>query len=56
MQVCSPAAEALEGIRYPRVAAVTVRDVGHKRCHDDVMKVGGWTSKNLVVYLHLLEL
>ena len=23
-QVCSPAAEALEGIRYPRVAAVTV--------------------------------
>lgn len=24
-QVCSPAAEALEGIRYPRVAAVTVR-------------------------------
>ena len=33
MQVCSPAAEALEGIRYPRVAAVTVRDVDH----DDVM-------------------
>lgn len=33
MQVCSPAAEALEGIRYPRVAAVTVRDVGH----NDVM-------------------
>ena len=47
MQVCSPAAEALEGIRYPRVAAVTVRDVGH----DDVM-VGGWTSKILIVYLH----